>query len=117
MASSDGLDSDAVFECLSARERREIVAELCVRGSASLRGLVDAVAETGDRPERVELELHHRHLPKLADAGLVEYDSEDRAVEPTDRTAAVDAAARTVERCGESRSDADPTRSDPAQLE
>jgi len=117
MAPIDGPDSDAVFECLAAQKRRDIIAELRVRGSASLRELVDAVAETGDRPERVELELHHRHLPKLADAGLVEYDSEDRAVESTDRTAAVDAAARTVEQCGESRSDADSTRREPAQLE
>jgi len=117
MASSDKLVLDAVFECLSEQRRREVIAELRVRGSASLRELVDAVAHTGDRPERVELELHHRHLPKLADAGLVEYDPQDRVVEPTDRTAAVDAAARSVEQCDESGSAAEAARSDPARPE
>lgn len=117
MTSSDGLDFDAVFECLSAQKRREVIAELRVRGPATLRDLVDAVAEPGDRPERVELNLHHRHLPKSADAGLVEYDPEKRVVEPTDRTAAVDAAARAVEQGGESRSDAESARSDRARPE
>lgn len=30
--------------------------------------------EQAAAPERVEAELHHTHLPKLADHGLVEYD-------------------------------------------
>ncbi|WP_276257258.1 DUF7344 domain-containing protein [Haloglomus litoreum] len=35
---------------------------------------------TGDDRERVRSELHHRHLPALADAGLVEYDPDTGAV-------------------------------------
>lgn len=32
------------------------------------------------RVENVTVQLHHRHLPKLADAGLLEYDREDGTI-------------------------------------
>lgn len=35
--------------------------------------------------ERVRVSLYHVHLPKLAEAGLVEYDPEQKLVEPTER--------------------------------
>jgi len=31
--------------------------------------------------DRLAIELHHRHLPKLVDAGLVSYDSDAHLVE------------------------------------
>ena len=39
-----------------------------------------------DMLRRAKIELHHRHLPKLADADLIEYDTEARTVRyhPTD---------------------------------
>lgn len=45
--------------------------------------LVDAIVEFdenlspyGDDPNRVAIDLHHTHLPKLADADIIEYDRE-----------------------------------------
>lgn len=110
MPPSDGSTFDAVFECLADRRRREVVAQLRDREAASLGEL----AENADgRDERLALELHHRHLPKLADAGLVEYDPDDRAVSSTDRTPAAAVVARTVEQCAALRPDAEPARGDP----
>jgi len=34
----------------------------------------------------VHVSLHHRHLPKLDDAGLLDYDHDDRTVAPTTAT-------------------------------
>ncbi|WP_193570126.1 MULTISPECIES: hypothetical protein [Halorussus] len=34
----------------------------------------EADADAADRRERVRVDLHHNHLPRLADAGLVDYD-------------------------------------------
>ncbi|PSQ49306.1 hypothetical protein BRD15_03735 [Halobacteriales archaeon SW_6_65_15] len=33
--------------------------------------------------KRIRTDLHHVHLPKLEEAGFVEYDSEHQLVEPT----------------------------------
>ncbi|MFC6729481.1 hypothetical protein ACFQDG_12585 [Natronoarchaeum mannanilyticum] len=117
MRSNAGSESEAVFECLAEKRRRDVVAALRGRGAASLRELADSIADPNDRTERVELELHHRHLPKLADAGLAEYDPDDRTIEPSEGTAAADVVARTVEQCGALCPDAEPTRSDRARLE
>jgi len=117
MRSIDAAESDAVFECLAERRRRAIVAALRHRGAASLRELADSITGPNGGTERVELELHHRHLPKLADAGLVEYDPDDRTIVPTEETAAADVVARTVEQRGALCADAEPARSDPARLE
>jgi hypothetical protein len=43
----------------------------------------ERAVEREDRRERVRIGLHHRHLPKLAEAGLVEYDYEAGVVEPS----------------------------------
>ncbi|WP_428222012.1 DUF7344 domain-containing protein [Halorientalis brevis] len=37
--------------------------------------LVEILADEDDDQERLAIDLHHRHLPKLADAGIVEYDA------------------------------------------
>lgn len=42
-----------------------------------------------ERVTRIRTDLYHVHLPKLAEAGLIRYDSERQSVEPTaqlDRT-------------------------------
>ena len=117
MNSIEHVEPDDVFECLADGNRRAVVAELRDRGDSSLRDLAGCLTDTGDRTERIEQELHHRHLPKLADAGLVEYDPKERAIAPTERTAAADIVARTVEQCGVLCPDAEAASSERARLE
>ncbi|AEH35917.1 hypothetical protein [Halopiger xanaduensis] len=66
---------DRVFEALSAAPRRHLVDELMDvpdGGTVSLpEAAVPAVIERD--PEAFQIELHHRHLPLLADAGFVEW--------------------------------------------
>jgi len=70
---------DALFEILADAQRRRILAHLDERDDdvatvADLRdALADGDASTGER-ERIAIRLHHAHVPKLAAAGLVEYD-------------------------------------------
>lgn len=46
--------------------------------------LADSEAETlSESPEEVAVTLHHFHLPKLAEVGLIEYDSDEGTVRPT----------------------------------
>lgn len=93
---------DDVIDALAHRRRRHVLRCLAERGSAMrLTALATAVArrELDDADvdyadaivERVRRSLHHRHVPKLADAGLVEYDrtfdavglaTDDAALEP-----------------------------------
>ena len=47
----------------------------------------DGSAGSEEELERVRISLHHDRLPKLADAGLVEYDREDNVVARRDRPA------------------------------
>lgn len=83
---------DDVFDLLAATRRRYAIHYLSKTddGVATLEDLVDAVAswetETspGDVPDdfrrRVEASLHHTHLPKLADANIIDYDSRSESV-------------------------------------
>jgi len=84
-----------VFLLLAARRRRILLYRLANRdGAVPIADLVTAVVEgeTGtaggrrdavDRPDSsaIEPELRERHLPKLAETGVVEWDSGDDAVE------------------------------------
>lgn len=69
---------DDVFELLSNDCRRRACLFLRRAGVevATLQDLVDALApNAGDEErERLAINLHHRHLPKLDDAGIVDYD-------------------------------------------
>ncbi|ELZ08219.1 hypothetical protein C479_12798 [Halovivax asiaticus JCM 14624] len=91
---------DAIIEVCSHPVRRVALATLLEqRGSITLTELAasieaNAASVTGDQPNglsdaddrtssTLHLTLHHTHLPKLAEACLVEYDAERRVVEPT----------------------------------
>ena len=91
---SDAQSLDTVFALLRDQHRRYLVSFLADRDSpVSLTELATAVAAwendaerdevPPDRTEAIRAELHHNHLPKLADAGLVAYDAETRTVTPT----------------------------------
>lgn len=77
---------------LIANERRRLLIDvLADRPTAlSLECLAATLAEreTGEQVpsedviERVAISLHHAHLPKLADYGLIEYDAETNWIDP-----------------------------------
>jgi len=80
---------DDVFDVLSADRRRHVLYVLyCRPGPVTLRDLADATTpESGTDVERVTAELAHVHLPKLDDAGVVEYDRDDGSASLTDLSA------------------------------
>ena len=121
MRSRESYATDAVFECLAEPARRAVIEVLCDRTTATLDELADAVAEQGDTrggpADRLVPDLHHRHLPKLADAGLVEYDAEGGVVEVTERTRAADVVAQSVEQCSLLSPDVDATGGEPVHLD
>ena len=71
-------DNDVeAFEVLSASERRQILVRLREHSSGSASPLpIEDLIEERDDPRRSKLQLHHVHLPKLADAGYIEWDVE-----------------------------------------
>lgn len=84
--------TDALFEAMSNRRARYVLSYL---DSVSvdvleLDDLADGVAEweieagvatdPGECRHRVTVDLHHHHLPKLAEAGLVDYDPRTKTV-------------------------------------
>jgi len=73
---------DDVFDVLSANRRRHALYVLYRRAdSTTVRELADALTpESGGDVERVTAELAHVHLPRLDDAGVVEYDRDAETV-------------------------------------
>lgn len=89
-----GSTTDGEVELLTETRRRHVIRYLMRDPSdrASIDELVESVVEAaaaGHEPNREEVRigLHHKDLPKLADRGLVEYDSRSGAVRycPNDR--------------------------------
>lgn len=83
---------DRIFDLLSKERRRYALYYLERRdGPVSIDELAEQVIEWESDPaavsvpeerfERVELELHHNHLPKASEAEFVEYDPERGVVE------------------------------------
>lgn len=83
-ASGVPLSLDAILDLLADHQRREILQ--CLVESADQTATMGEIADrlisveserTGKRPGRdqVEVRIHHTHLPKLTEAGVVEYDA------------------------------------------
>ena len=71
------LDADTAFELLSDPVRRELLWTCRERGDVDIDDLVDSVAgELDSDPERLSVDLHHTHIPKLTDAGVVTVESD-----------------------------------------
>jgi DNA-binding transcriptional ArsR family regulator len=85
------LSLDELFDILRNARRRHVVELLDESGGeAEFRDLTDAVArrETGnpvsyDARKRVYVSLRQSHLPRLAEAGVVEYDRDRGTVRAT----------------------------------
>ena len=85
------MNHDVLFDVLGPSIRRQIVAVLDgydeIRRDRLTTILATAETTAEDDAEqvrrRVRINLHHNHLPRLAEAGLIEYDEE--TVAPTPR--------------------------------
>lgn len=66
---------DEMFGALAHRHRRRILSRLFERSPLDTGELVPAGADDDDR-ERLSVELHHCHLPKLDAEGFIEWDGE-----------------------------------------
>lgn len=77
---------DRSCDLLSSAYRRRVIYTLQKDGPASVGELADAVVSTGvaDVRERAVASLVHTHLPKLAEFGIIEYDSPDDDVSLAD---------------------------------
>jgi DNA-binding transcriptional ArsR family regulator len=86
-AVDDAVAPDRVLKALAHADRRALLRELTALDADS----VDATDLTTRLETVSAVELRHRHLPKLDDAGLLTFDSETGRVEyaPTDATEAV----------------------------
>lgn len=85
--SSPNIDVNRLLEILADPQRRSIVEYLAstTENTATAEEIVEYVAEKSkDRekaePELAEIMCHHKHLPKLSDAGLIKYDPRMRDV-------------------------------------
>lgn len=83
-----GRERDELFEALTDRQRRRVLEVVRTAGRPlSLTALAEELAlrsdgeATDERTERLRVTLYHRHLPKLADTGLVAFDVEGKTVD------------------------------------
>lgn len=75
------VDYDTMFEVLADKRRRLVLHHLAEDQSAELDELVDSVCDSVESdPPDVSAALHHNHLPRLDDAGILEYDSRSGSV-------------------------------------
>lgn len=78
------IDNDEAYDVLGARRRRFVI--VCLHEHETSLGLADIADELAswehdakltdipaEEVKRTYLDLYHRHIPKLEDAGIVEY--------------------------------------------
>lgn len=102
------LPRDTLFDLLSSARRRYVVRHLLQHGGeAEFAALVDHVAAlevdtstgelTADERKPVYVSLRQTHLPRLDEAGVVEYDQHRGTVSATGRLAALVPPLRAVD--------------------
>lgn len=113
-ATGPGLPRDLTFELLMNARRRLVLRYLEDEPATTLRELAGHVAArengkpsrevTSTERKRAYIGLYQHHLPKLADAGVIDFDSDRGTVERTSR------ADRVVSFLEAGSSDEDPAR-------
>lgn len=88
--------TNSIFGCLSHPYRRITVNGVRERGSISIDEIaqeivnqLDTIASEDidvDRLDSIRIELQHLHLPKLAEADLIEYDRDTELISTTSTT-------------------------------
>lgn len=76
-------DTDRTFRLLADDERRTLLGLLLDEGTSTVDSLRDCIADDDEDTRHADIRLHHIHLPKLADAGLVDHDADEALVTPT----------------------------------
>jgi hypothetical protein len=93
---------DRLFDVLAAERRRHALRYLtAAERTVPLSELANhvATAESSNDYQQVAIDLHHRHLPKLAEEELISYDAEANLTTVTEDGRRFDAArASLVER-------------------
>lgn len=95
------LSQDVVFDILSSPRRRYVLYHLRSTGEpVQLTDLAEKVAAwendvdpdeiTDQERKRVYVSLYQTHIPRLADAGFINYDKKSGQIAPADRTARID---------------------------
>lgn len=98
------MDIETAFDLSSHEHRRAIVAILDETSPISRNRLTERVADRLDDSQsgqtrihsarttrcRIRIALHHNHLPRLAEAGVVEYDDERGVVRLADSPGVAD---------------------------
>lgn len=99
------IDLDDTLQLLAAHHRRWILYVLLNRDVGSLTELVPLIlslteAATNQNVEETKLtiQLQQIHLPKLADAGLIEYDHRSGDIVLTEKSDAIEEQIETVKR-------------------
>lgn len=84
-------DLDIALRTLSKPKRRSVLERLCEHGGpidatdlAAAIAAADPQGETSEESDRVLRSLRHIHLPKLTNAGLIEYDRASETATPTE---------------------------------
>ena len=94
------LTRDVIFDVLSRARRRQVLQLLSSEGPMELTELAERVAAvendttvedlTKQQRKRVYVSLYQTHIPKMEEAGLVEYDSDTKVVSLEARAAEID---------------------------
>lgn len=101
MGSNAGLQKGCIFDLLSNSRRRMILCFLRKEGPvmpamdlareiAAVENDVDVESLTYKQQKRVYVSLYQTHLPKLADAGVIQNEKEEQTVRLTDRASEID---------------------------
>lgn len=90
--SSTGLSLSECHRLLASEQRRFVLDVLAGNTtpigleelSAGIAARKDGIETVDDETiERMAIELHHNHLPRLDEAGLIEYEPDNQTVDPT----------------------------------